>query len=147
LPARVVIRTRKSPRNIIDIAAAALLVNDAPRGQLVGEERNIDGDIDITAQRTVCGRRGAAVHHRLGHVELRFVREVAHHARLGARAEQGALRALQDLDPLEIRGVNVQITLWQLRGLLIEVHRDVRETADDTRTLQARWEDSCKKYS
>ena len=75
----------------------------------------------------VRGRRVAGVHRRLGHVELRLVGDVAQYARLRAGAEQRALRALEDLDALQVGGVDVEIAARQLRRLLVEVDRDVRE--------------------
>ena len=84
------------------------------------------------------GRGVARVHARFGHVELRLVRDVAQHARLRAGAEQGALRTLQYLDALEIRGVDVEIAARKLRGLLIEVDGDVRETTVRSRRLYSR---------
>jgi hypothetical protein len=58
-------------------------------------------------------------HIALGVVQIRFVGDVTHHARLSARSEQGALRALEYLDTFEIRGIDIQISARQLRGLLI----------------------------
>jgi hypothetical protein len=127
--------TRKRPRDVIDVAAAALVVDHAAHGQRVGNQGNVDGGVDITALVPVGGRGVAGVHHRFSYIELRFVRDVTYDTRLRARAEEGALRTLQDLDAVEIRRVDVKIAVWKLRGLLIEIHRDVREGADDTRPL------------
>ena len=71
----------------------------------------------------------AAFDVRLGHVELRFVRDVADHASLGASTEQRALRTLQHLDAIQVGGVDVEVTIRELTGLIIQVDCDVRPHA------------------
>src|SRR5450631_2554689 len=68
-------------------------------------------------------------------VELRLVRDVAHHAGFGAGAEQGALRAFEDFDALEVRGIDIQVAAGQRARLFVEVDRDARKAADTARAL------------
>ena len=67
---------------------------------------------------------------------LGLVRDVADHARLGAGAEQGALRAFEDLDALEVGCVDVKVTARHLHGLVIEIETDGRPLAHRAAALQ-----------
>ena len=119
----------------MDVAAALLVVDHAAHGELVGNDRQVDRRVEIAARLTVCRRCVASVHHCFSHIELRLVCDVTHNTRLGARSEHGALRAFQYLNALEIGGVDVKIAAGKLRGLIIEVHRDARESTETTRRL------------
>src|SRR5439155_252574 len=77
----------------------------------------------------VSGHSVAGLDVRLGHVELRLVRDVADHAGLGAGAEQRALRTFQNLDAIEVRGVDVEVAIRELTGLVVQVDGDVRPQA------------------
>ena len=80
----------------------------------------------------VAGRSRAFRHTLLG-----LVGDVTQHARLGAGAEEGALRAFQHFDALQVRGVHVEVAAGDLGGLVIEVHGHVRPLADRSGTLRA----------
>jgi len=47
----------------------------------------------------------------LGDIQLRFVGDVADGAGLGARTEQRSLRTLQDLDAIQVRRIDVEISI------------------------------------
>src|SRR5450631_1843451 len=88
------------------------------------------------------GRAVTGFHVPLGHIELRLVRDVAHHAGLRAGTEQSALRAFEYFDALEVGGVDVEVARRQLAGLIVQVNGDVREAADGTARLAARGTDA-----
>ncbi len=75
------------------------------------------------------GHSVAGLEVRLGHVELRFVRDIANHAGFGAGTEQRSLRSLQNLDAIQVDRVDVQVAIRELTGLIIQVDRDVRPHA------------------
>src|SRR6266853_1956188 len=78
---------------------------------------------------TVSGHSVAGLEVRLGHVEPRLVRDVTDHAGLGAGTEQRALRTFQNLDAIQVGGVDVQVAIRQLAGLVVEVNGNVRPHA------------------
>ncbi len=81
------------------------------------------------------GRSVAGFDVPLGHVELWFVRDVADRAGLGAGTEQRSLRTLQNLDAIEIGGIDVEVAIRELPGLIIQVDCDVRPQARRTAAL------------
>ena len=60
-----------------------------------------------------------------GRIEIRLVRDVADGARLGAAAEERALRSLEDLDALHVDHVDIEVARRELHRLLVEVDRHV----------------------
>src|SRR3984893_3126607 len=80
-----------------------------------------------------CGETG--LRHRFGDIQRWLIRDVPQNASLCARSEQSSLWTLQDLDTFQIGGVDVEIAAWKLRGLFIEVDRDVGEATVDSRRL------------
>ena len=60
---------------------------------------------------------------------------------MGAGAEQGALRAFEHFDALQVRGVHVQVTARDAGRLFVEVDGDVRPLADGARTLRTTYAD------
>src|SRR5207248_11156373 len=122
-------------RDIVDVAAAGVVVYDGANGQLVLDQRQIDRRIDVAARIAVGRGRVTTVDIPIRHIQLRLVGDIAQHACLGASAEQCPLGALQDLDALEIRGVDVQVAAGQLAGLIVQIDRDVRERAYDAGSL------------
>src|SRR4029077_8688328 len=81
------IGTCKGPRNVVDVPAAALVVDHAAHGQVVGNEWNVDGGVEIGAWRTVRCGCVTCIHGCLSHIKLRLVRYVPHDAGLRARTE------------------------------------------------------------
>src|ERR1700680_561408 len=73
----------------------------------------------------------------LGFVQLRLVGDVAHHTCLRASAEQSTLRTFQNLDALEVCGVDIEVAGRKLAGLVIEVDGDVGKPPDGTARLAA----------
>ena len=71
-------------------------------------------------------------------VELGLVGDVAQGARLGAAAKQGALRAFQHFDALEVGGVDIDVASGELHRHVVEVEGDVRERRDGGAGLVAR---------
>ncbi len=123
------------PGDVVDIAAAGVAVDHGAHRQSVLDQRQVYGRIDVAARIAVGGRRIAGIDSAFGDVELRLVGDIANHAGFRARAEQRPLRALEDLDALEIRRVDIEIASRQLCGLVIKVHRDVGEITDGPAAL------------
>ncbi len=73
------------------------------------------------------GRPVAGIDVPLGHIEFRFVRDVADDTGLGAGTEQGTLRTFQNLDAIDVGGIDVEVAIGELGGLIIQVDGDVRE--------------------
>ncbi len=134
--ARLVGSPGKSSRNIVDIAAAGLVVDHAAHRERVGDQRQVDRGVDIAAGIAVRGGGVAGIEIRFGHIELRLVGDVADHTRLSAGAEQGALRTLEHLDALDVGRINVEVPARQLPGLLVQIHGDIGKTADDAGPLE-----------
>src|SRR5207237_9215360 len=51
--------------------------------------------------------------------------EVADHTRVAARAEDRPLTAFQDLDAIQVSGVDIEVAVGELAGLVVEVDGDV----------------------
>ncbi len=66
----------------------------------------------------------------LGDVQLGLVGDVADGSRLGAGAEQRALRSLQHFNALHVGRVYIQVSPWELSRLIVQVDGDVREAVD-----------------
>ena len=107
---------------VVDVTAAPLVVDDCASGETARHYGYVEGGGVAVALRTMRGHCATHTHLGFRHVELGFVGDVAHYARFGAGTEQRALRTLQHLDALEIRGVDVEIAVRQLRGLFVQVH-------------------------
>ena len=137
MDADVAVLARERRRQVVDIAAPTVVVDHSAHGQPVGNEWNVESRVEVAALITVRSRCVAGVHRGFSHIELRLVGDVAHDASLRPRSEQRALRTLQYLDALEIGGVDVKIAAWKLRGLVVQIHRDVRERPENARRLYA----------
>ena len=122
--------THEGSRYIVNVTAARVAVHHAAHRQGVRDQRQIDHGLHIGTRVPMAGVfiRGADV--ALGYVELGFVGDIAQHAGFRAGSEQRALRPLEHLNTLEIRRVHVQISSGQCAGLIVEIHRDIRKTAD-----------------
>ena len=123
-------------RDVVDVAAAAIVVGHQADGEPIGDHRDVQHALDRGARIAVGGGRIGGVDIRLDPIELRLVGDVAHHARLGACAEECSLGALEDLDALEIGGIDIEVTAGDLARLIVEVGRDVREAAGRAHTLE-----------
>jgi len=75
-------------------------------------------------------RRVARRHVAFGDVEFGLVGDVAHHPGFGAGTEYRALRAFEDFDALQVRGIDIEVAARQRAGLIVEVDRDAREAPD-----------------
>ncbi len=124
-------------RHVVDVAAAAVVVDHAAHREGVGDQRHVQHRGDIGIRVTAGGDAVATGDRALRDVHLRLVGDVADHARLGAGAEQGSLRALQDLDTFQVCCVHVEVAAWQLSGLVVQVDGDVREAVDRAPRLGA----------
>src|SRR6202011_2465077 len=60
-------------------------------------------------------------------VEFGLVGDVADRACLGTAAEQGPLRALENLNALHVNEINVVVSRRELHRLIVEVQADVRK--------------------
>src|SRR5262249_33687097 len=112
--AEIGIGTCKGRRNVVDIAAAALVVDHGAEGKLVGNHRQIDGRVDLGTRIPTSRGLVGGVDGPLRHVDLGLVGDVAKYTGLGAGAEQRSLRTLEHLDALEIGGIDVEVAAGYL---------------------------------
>ena len=117
-------------RDIIYVAAPAVVVEHAAHRKLVRDQRQVHHRVHGRVRIAMCGGAVTRLRVALGHVEPRLLRDVAKRTRLGAAAEQGSLRAFENLDALHVDHVDVEIARREGQRLLIEVGRDVRERVD-----------------
>jgi translation elongation factor EF-1beta len=103
-----------------------VVVNHAAYGKGALDQRQVQHRGHIGIRIAVGGHAVARLDVAFGDVELRLVGDVADDAGFGTGAEQRALRAFQNLDAVEVGGVDVEIAIRQLSGLVIEVNRHVR---------------------
>ena len=89
------------------------------------DDRQVQHRCQVGVGVAVSGDAVAALDVRLDLVELGLVGDVADDARLGTGAVESALRTLQDLDAVQVRGVDVEIAVGQLAGLVVQVDGDV----------------------
>ena len=114
---------------VVDVAALAVTVDHPPHRQRVVNEREVEHSGDVAIRVSVGGGPIGCFHAALGDIELRLVRDVAQHAGQCATAEQRTLRALENLDALEVGGIDVEVTAGYLPRLLVEINGDRRERA------------------
>src|SRR6202041_1448993 len=95
-------------RHVVDVAAAGVAVDHPAHRQGIGDQRHIDHGGDVAAGIPMTGVGVAGIDAALGDVELGLVGDVAQYARLGTGAEQRALRALEHLDTLQVRRIDVE---------------------------------------
>src|ERR1700730_3944046 len=124
-------------RNIVDVAAARIVVDHRSNRKGIRDQRQVDHRLDIgagiaVARVLVCGADVA-----LRYVEVGLIRDIAQHAGFRAGSEQGALRTFEHFDTLEIRRIDVQIAARQGTGLIIEINCDIGKTADAAGSLRA----------
>src|SRR6185437_16010221 len=103
--ARLVGSACEGPRNVVDVPAAALVIDHGSGCERIREQRQVDHRVELVAGVAVGGGGVTRVDVRLSHIQFRLVGDVTHHAGLGTGAEQGALRAFQNLDALHVGGV------------------------------------------
>ena len=117
-------------RHIVDIAAAALVIDNRADGQLVLDDRDVEGRVGQRVRRAAGGAAVAGL--RIGLVlgEVGLVGDVAHRAGFRPAAEQGALRALEHFDAVHIDHVDVHVARRELERLVVQIHRDVGEVPD-----------------
>ena len=127
--AEVGVFARELRRHVVDVATAAVVIDDRAHGHLVRNQRQIQHRGQICIWIAVGGHAVAGIENRLYLVELRGVSDVADHTRFGASAKQRALRALKNLNAADINDVDVEVTRRQLHRLIVEVYRDIREIA------------------
>ena len=118
---------RKGSRHIVDVAAAPVVKYHGAHRQGVGDQRDVQHRRQVGVRVAVSGDSVAGIDVAFGHIELRLVRDIADRAGLGAGAEQRALRTFQNLDAFEVGRIDVEVAIWQLTGLIIQVDRDVRK--------------------
>src|SRR5207253_10714205 len=115
---------------VVDVTATLVVVDHAANRQRVRNQGQVEHGRDVgigvaTGRDPVTGGDTT-----LGHVDLRFVRDVANRAGLGPRAEQGSLGPFEDFNALEVRRVNIEIPARELAGLVVQIDRHVRKPAD-----------------
>ena len=101
--------------------------NRRPHGQGVGDQRQVDRRIAARVRVAARRRAVADIDIAFGDIQLRLVRDVANGAGLRAAAEQRALRAFEDFDPLHVDHVDVIVAGRELHRLVVQVQGDVRE--------------------
>ena len=125
-------------RHVVDVTTAVVVENRRAHRQGVGDQGNVDRRVDVRVGIAARGDAVACVHVAFGDIELRLVRDVAKDTRLGAAAEQGALRTFQHFDALHVDHVDVVVSRRELHGLVIQVQRHVREGGGGRLRLIAR---------
>src|SRR5207248_3124256 len=115
--------------DVVDVAAPTVVVGDYADGELIGDHRDVQNALDRGARIAVRGRRIGGADVRLDAIELRLVGDVSNHPCLRSGSEQRPLRALEDLDTLEIGGVDVEVAAGNLARLIVVIRRDVRVAA------------------
>src|SRR6266480_148734 len=123
--------------DVVDVAAPTVLVGDYADGELIGDHRDVQNALYRGARIAVGGGRIGGADVRLDTIQPRLVGDVANHPCLGAGAEERPLRALEDLDALEVGGVDVEVAARNLPRLIVEISRDVREAAGRAHALGA----------
>ena len=102
---------RKGCRNVVDVAAAVVVVNDCAHRHMIGDQRQVQHRgyvrIGIPMRRDSIAGLDVA----LGDIKLGLVRDVPDCARLGACAEQRALRSLEDLDAIQVSGIDIEVAI------------------------------------
>ena len=116
-------------RHVVDVAAALLVVDHRAHGHPPGDQREVQHRRQVGVRIAVSRDPVPGLDVGLERIELGLVRDVADHAGLGAGTEQRALRTLQNLDAIEVGGVDVEVAIRELTGLIIEVDCDVRPHA------------------
>ena len=92
---------------------------EAHRG--VGAQRRIERCAEGTAGRAPGCPLRRRIGERLEGAELRLLRDIAHRARLGARAEQRTLRSAQHLEAIEVKELQVRREQCDRNRRLIEI--------------------------
>ena len=129
MDADVGILAREGGRHVVDVTAAMIVI-DHPAGRHGAlDQWQVQDRRQVGIRVAAGGRAIAGLHVALGHVQFRGVGDVADHTRLGSRAEQRPLRTLENLDAIQVRGVDVQIAVRQLPGLVVQVDGHVRPQA------------------
>ena len=128
MPMSVFLRV-KVAAHVVDVAAAAVVVDHRAHRQRVGDQRQVQHRGHVGIRIAVGGHSVAGGDVGLRDIELRLVGDVADDPCLGSCTEQCALRALQNLDSIQVRGIDIKIAIRQLAGLIVQVDRDVRPQA------------------
>src|SRR5207253_597412 len=112
-------------RHVVDVATAVVVVDHPSQGDGVGNQRDVQDRSQVGIRIAVRGDSVSGLDARLDLIELRLVGDVADHTRLGARAEERPLRAFQHLDAIQVSGVDIEVAVGELAGLVVEVDGDV----------------------
>ena len=115
---------------VIDITATGVGKEGSANGHLVRDDGQVDGRVGAAVGITARGRAVGGVHVAFRPVQLGLVGDVTDQSRLRASAEQGALRALQDLDAFHVHQVDVVVVAGEGHRLIVEVQRHVRHRGD-----------------
>ena len=132
--------TGEGARHVVDVAALRVAVDNSAQSSLLADGQVQHGR-QVAVVRAVSSGAVTGRNRAFRHAKLRLVRDVTEHTRLGAGAEQGALRAFEHFDALQVRGVNVQVTARDAGRLFVEVNSHVRPLADGARTLRTTYAD------
>ena len=114
---------------IIDIAAVRAILVREPYRQLILDDRNIDGEVAaIVDAAMICARQIDIDLSRIV-FEIRLIADESKIAAHRAGAEQGALRAAENLDPLEIEEFRLRRAIIKIAlgyRNFVEIDRDRR---------------------
>src|SRR6267378_5285762 len=99
---------REGRRHVVNVSAATIAVYDRAHRKAILDNGDIDYRLNVGIRIAVRGHSVAAFYVAFRTIQLRLVGDVADNSRLGSRPEQSALRALENLDPIEIGRVNVE---------------------------------------
>ena len=126
---------RERRRNVVDVAATVIVVDDRAQRHRVGDEGQVEDRLHVGVRVTVGRDAVAGLERALRLVELGLVRDVPDHAGLGTGAEQRALRPLEHLDAVEIGRIDVEVAVRHLSALVVQINRDIRPKTGRGTTL------------
>ena len=121
---------RQRATDIVDIAALAVIVDNAAQCELI-RDRYVEHRLDAVAHLAAFGKRGGRFEARIEASKRRLVGDQANSTGLRARAEERSLRAGEDFDALNISGIDVEVTARLSQRLFVEIESNVgRQTCN-----------------
>ena len=115
----------------------AIVIDHPAQRQCARDQREIEHTGEIAVGIAVGGGPIAGLDPALRHIELGLVRDVAEHTAECAATEERTLRALENLDALEVGRIDIEVTAGQLPRLLVEINGNRRERAGGAPALTA----------
>src|SRR5207253_10458600 len=95
--------------DVVDVAAPTVVVGDYADAELIGDHRDVQNALYRGARIAVGGGCIGGADVRLDTIQPRLVGDVENHPCLRSVAEERPLRALENLDALEVVGVGIEV--------------------------------------